>query len=106
MLSGALHLESAMKGKTCLIAIASMIATLPSAAIIPFGRALAGPIVPKGHYCLSYNVGGSDCSFTSYTQCLATASGIDAECDGKTVRDDQADLSPAARPAPIQSFGF
>ena len=52
--------------------------------------ATAGPIVPPGHYCLSYDTGGTDCSFTSYEQCLETASGIDAECYGKTARDDQA----------------
>jgi Protein of unknown function (DUF3551) len=44
--------------------------------------ARAGPIVPPGHYCLAYDVGGSDCSFTSYAQCQATALGIDAECYG------------------------
>jgi hypothetical protein len=49
----------------------------------------AGPNVSRGHYCLSYDTGGSDCSFTSYSQCQATASGIDAECYGKTVRDDE-----------------
>jgi hypothetical protein len=49
--------------------------------------AYAGPNVPRGHYCLSYDTGGSDCNFTSYSQCLATASGIDGECYGKTVRD-------------------
>jgi hypothetical protein len=49
----------------------------------------AGPIVPPGHYCLTYDTGGSDCSFTSYAQCQATASGIDAGCYGKTVRDDE-----------------
>jgi len=49
----------------------------------------AGPIVPPGHYCMTYDTGGTDCSFTSYDQCLATASGIDAECYGKTVRDDE-----------------
>jgi len=48
----------------------------------------AGPIVPPGHYCMTFDTGGSDCSFTNYPQCLATASGIDAECFGKTVRDD------------------
>jgi hypothetical protein len=48
----------------------------------------AGPIVPPGHYCMTYDTGGSDCSFTSYAECLATASGIDAECYGKTARDD------------------
>jgi hypothetical protein len=49
----------------------------------------AGPIVPPGHYCMTFDTGGSDCSFTSYPECLATASGIDAECFGKTVRDDE-----------------
>jgi hypothetical protein len=50
--------------------------------------AQAGPIVAAGHYCTTYDTGGSDCTFTSYAQCLATASGIDAECYGKTIRDD------------------
>jgi Protein of unknown function (DUF3551) len=43
-----------------------------------------------GRYCLSYDEGGTDCSFTSYAQCLATASGIDAECYGDTFRNDEA----------------
>jgi Protein of unknown function (DUF3551) len=51
--------------------------------------AQAGPIVPLGHYCLSYDEGGTDCSFTSYAQCQATASGLAAECYGKTVHDDE-----------------
>jgi hypothetical protein len=49
----------------------------------------AGPIVPPGRYCLTWDIGGSDCSFTSYAQCEATASGIDAQCYGKTLRDDE-----------------
>jgi Protein of unknown function (DUF3551) len=53
------------------------------------GAAQAGPIVPLGRYCLSYDEGGTDCSFTSYAQCLATASGIGAECYGDTFRDDE-----------------
>lgn len=53
--------------------------------------AYAGPAVPSGHYCMTFDTGGSDCGFTSYEQCLATASGIDAECYGKTVRDDSDD---------------
>jgi Protein of unknown function (DUF3551) len=36
-----------------------------------------------------WTLGGSDCSFTSYTECLATASGVAAECYGKNVRDDE-----------------
>ena len=48
----------------------------------------AGPIVPPGRYCMTWDIGGSDCSFTSYEQCLATASGLDAECYGKTLPDE------------------
>ena len=49
--------------------------------------AQAGPVIPSGHYCLSYDEGGTDCSFMSYQQCLATASGIAAECYGDSSRD-------------------
>jgi hypothetical protein len=59
--------------------------------------AQAGPIVPRGHYCLQYDEGGTDCSFTSYNQCLATASGIGAECYGKTARDDAEDSGAYGR---------
>jgi hypothetical protein len=41
----------------------------------------AGPSAHGSHtYCLSYDEGGTDCGFTSYAQCKATASGIAAEC--------------------------
>ena len=53
--------------------------------------ASAGPIVPPGHYCMTWDIGGSDCSFTSYAQCLATAAALAAECYGKTPRDDRED---------------
>jgi uncharacterized protein DUF3551 len=33
-----------------------------------------------GSYCISYREGGVDCSFTSYAQCQASKSGIDAAC--------------------------
>jgi hypothetical protein len=46
-------------------------------------------IIPPGHYCVSYDGGGSDCSFKSYAQCEATASGQDAECYGNTPADDE-----------------
>ena len=49
----------------------------------------AEPIVPYGHVCLEYDEGGTDCSFTSYGQCLQTASGIGAECYGDAARDDR-----------------
>jgi hypothetical protein len=44
--------------------------------------ARAGSGDPVGLICLSYNEGGSDCSFSSYAQCEATASGLGAECYG------------------------
>ena len=69
-------------------ALASAIA-LSAFVSITSSAAQAGPIVSPGHYCLAYDHGGSDCSFTSYAQCQATASGIDAECYGKTVQDDE-----------------
>jgi hypothetical protein len=72
-----------------MIAIASAVA-LSAVAFATPGAAKAGPIVPPGRYCLSYDEGGTDCSFTSYAQCLATASGIGAECYGDTLRDDEA----------------
>ena len=74
----------------------SMIAVVSAAALSALAfiaapeTANAGPIVPPGHYCMTYDIGGSDCSFTSYTECQAAASGIDAECYGDTVRDDRA----------------
>jgi len=51
----------------------------------------AGPVIPSGHYCLSYDEGGTDCSFTTYQQCEATASGIAGECYGNTARNDAED---------------
>jgi len=35
--------------------------------------AQGGPNVPAGHYCMVWALGGSDCSFTSYAECLETA---------------------------------
>jgi hypothetical protein len=72
------------------VTIASTIA-FSALAFIPMtaSTAQAGPIVPSGHYCLYYAEGGSDCSFTSYDECLATASGEAAECYGKTISDDR-----------------
>ena len=74
------------------VAIASIFAFSPFAffSMMAF-TAQAGPIVPLGHYCLAYDLGGTDCSFTSYAQCQATASGLAAVCYGKTVRDEQHD---------------
>jgi Protein of unknown function (DUF3551) len=59
-----------------------------SAIAFDAGAAKAGPIVPPGHACLEYAMGGTDCGFTSYAQCEATASGQAAECYGSAVPDD------------------
>lgn len=63
-------------------------AVVCSAFALTAPAAQAGPTVP-GQYCLLYDRGGTDCSFTSYAQCEATASGLAAECYGKTIRDDE-----------------
>jgi Protein of unknown function (DUF3551) len=74
------------------IAGAALIAASGLAGIaMSSSAAQAGPIVPRGHYCLWYAEGGTDCSFTSYQQCQATTSGIAAECYGNTARDDAED---------------
>jgi Protein of unknown function (DUF3551) len=52
-------------------------------------RCTGGADLALGKYCMQFTVGGSDCSFTSYAECQATASGQDAECYGDTVRDDR-----------------
>jgi hypothetical protein len=37
-------------------------------------------IAPSQHYCMYYDEGGTDCTFTSYAQCEATASGPAGGC--------------------------
>src|SRR4051794_6891923 len=65
-----------------MVAIASMIALSAAALGVTPEAAKAGPIGPPGHSCLAYDLGGTDCSFTSYAQCEATASGGGAVCYG------------------------
>jgi hypothetical protein len=72
-----------------MIAIASAVAWSALAFAATPGAAKAAPIVPPGRYCMSYDEGGTDCSFASYAQCLEKASGIGAECYGDTFRDDE-----------------
>lgn len=72
--------------------LAALIASSAFAfAALSSSAAEAGPIVPQGHACLEYDEGGTDCGFTSYSQCQASASGIGAECYGATARDDAGD---------------
>jgi hypothetical protein len=71
-------------------AMASAVAFSAFAFVALAGSAAqAGPITSPGKYCLQYDTGGTDCSFTSYTQCEATAAGGGAECYGNTVGDDR-----------------
>jgi hypothetical protein len=71
-------------------AMASAVAFSAFAFVALAGSAAqAGPITPPGKYCLQYDVGGTDCSFTSYAQCEATASGGFGECYGNTVEGDR-----------------
>jgi hypothetical protein len=69
--------------------------------------ALTGPsaqaktMPPAGTYCLSYGEGGTDCSFTSYAQCEATASGQTAECYGPSVARLPATLAPLNDHVPV-----
>jgi hypothetical protein len=58
----------------------------------------------RGAYCLTYNEGGTDCSFTSLAQCNATASGIGAECDA--VAPQAAMQEPAYTYHPDASLGI
>jgi hypothetical protein len=60
-----------------------------SAIAFDAGEAKAGPIIPPSHARIEYAMGGTDCSFTSYAQCEATASGLAAECYGSAVPDDR-----------------
>jgi hypothetical protein len=89
MLGVSIHINGDLDMKIIsMTAIASVIAL----SAIAFGvteAAKAGPIVPPGHDCIEYAEGGTDCSFTSYAQCEATASGIAAECYASAVRDDE-----------------
>ena len=75
--------------KTISMTAIALVVALSVVAFDATEAAKAGPIVPPGHDCLEYAEGGADCSFTSYAQCEATASGLAAECCGSTVPDDE-----------------
>jgi Protein of unknown function (DUF3551) len=81
-------LETSMK-TISMMAMASAIALLATCFTATPGAAKAGPITLREYYCLSYDEGGTNCSFTSYAQCEATASGIGAKCYGNSFRDDE-----------------
>ncbi len=60
--------------------------------------AAATPAVAGGMaYCIKgcdFGGGAGDCSFTSYQQCLATASGRDATCAANPYYNAKAELQP------------
>jgi len=75
--------------KTNSITAIALVFALSAIAFDTTGAAKAGPIVPRGHDCIEYAEGGTDCGFTSYPQCEATASGLAAESYGSAVPDDE-----------------
>ncbi len=60
------------------IAFSAVSFTTTPAAARPGPRPMTS-ITPPEHYCLSYEA-GSECGFTSYAQCEATATGICGDC--------------------------
>jgi hypothetical protein len=83
------QLERTMKTSHKLATASAVAFSAFAFAALAGSAAQAGPITPPGKYCLQYAYGGTDCSFTSYAQCEATASGEAAGCYGDTVRDDR-----------------
>jgi len=67
----------------------ALVFALSAIAFDTTGASKAGPIVPRGHYCIEYAEAGTDFVFTRYPQCEATASGLAAECYGSDVADDE-----------------
>jgi hypothetical protein len=78
------------------ISMAAVAATLAFSAVAfaaTPGAAKREPATASEHYCLSYEA-GTDCGFTSYAQCEATASGIGGSC---IQQNDRAGDHPAHR---------
>lgn len=74
-------------------AAASAVALSAFAFVAMAGSAAeAAPARHPGSYCLEDNHGGSDCSFKTYAQCQASASGTDAECFVNVFRRDDSDI--------------
>jgi hypothetical protein len=73
------------------IATASAVAFSAFAFTATPGSADSGApaIITRGHYCVSYTQAGIDCSFTTYAECEAMASGQSAQCYGNTPADDK-----------------
>jgi hypothetical protein len=61
-------------------AAAAVIAVSAGTLLVMAEPASAAPRRAEVNYCMSYDQGATDCSFTSKAQCEASASGRDAEC--------------------------
>jgi hypothetical protein len=59
---------------------AAAIAVSAATLLVMAEPALAAPHSAAVNYCMSYDNGANDCSFTSEAQCEASASGREAEC--------------------------
>jgi hypothetical protein len=66
-------------------------------AVASVGAAIPGVAAGGLPYCIKgcdFGGGAGDCSFTSYQQCLATASGRDATCAANPYYNAKAELQP------------
>ena len=61
-------------------AAAATMAVSAATLLVMAEPASAAPHRAEVNYCMSYDQGATDCSFTSKAQCDASASGRDAEC--------------------------
>lgn len=61
-------------------AAAAVIAASAGTLLVMAEPASAAPHRAEVNYCMSYDQGATDCSFTSRAQCEASASGRDAAC--------------------------
>ena len=73
------------------IAIASAVAFSAFALTVTPGSAarVGRSMTPPQQYCMYYDEGGTDCSFISYAQCWATASGQAGGCYANSPSDDE-----------------
>lgn len=77
--------------------------SLLALAVLAFGAGLAGGSGPAAAaeypYCLQSRIDGTQCAYTSYNQCMASASGRGAECilNPRVAFGVQADREPRAK---------
>jgi hypothetical protein len=60
--------------------------------------AAASPGPQRESYCLVLGEGGTDCSFISYEQCQASASGRNASCYAALPANDETAFARGGRP--------